>query len=297
MTDLSVKVINGAVAGVVGVAATFPLDLVKTNLQLNPGKFNGILDCFRKINSVGGLTSFYRGIAPNILLISPEKAIKLTCNDVFRKQLSSNRKSLPLHYECLAGGGAGLCQVVITSPMELLKIRGQSKAQLSGPNTSQTSAKTSSPSLLGEVLKVIRNDGIRGIYRGAGSTLVRDIPFSMTYFPLFAHLNHLNLNQDGTSKPLWSLASGLGAGAFSAWLFTPMDYVKTKIQSPNAPKDISYSSVARSIWKSQGLLGFFTGALPRVMVMAPLFGVAQAVYYIGVAEVLLGRQTWDKPTL
>ena len=33
----------------------------------------------------------FSGIAPNLLLISPEKAIKLTCNDVFRKRLSSNR--------------------------------------------------------------------------------------------------------------------------------------------------------------------------------------------------------------
>ena len=133
----------------------------------------------------------------------------------------------------MAGGGAGFCQVIITSPMELLKIKGQSKAQLTGPNSAHVnatlvdsktcSAKSTNPSILREVLKVIKSDGIGGIYRGAGSTLVRDIPFSMTYFPLFAHLNHLNLNEDGTSKPLWSLASGLTAGAFSAWLFTPMD--------------------------------------------------------------------------
>ena len=44
-----------------GVAATFPLDLVKTNLQLNPKSYSGILDCFRKIHSFGGFTSFYRG--------------------------------------------------------------------------------------------------------------------------------------------------------------------------------------------------------------------------------------------
>ena len=32
---------------------------------------------------------------------------------------------LPLHYETLAGGGAGLCQVIITTPMEMLKIQLQ----------------------------------------------------------------------------------------------------------------------------------------------------------------------------
>jgi solute carrier family 25 (mitochondrial glutamate transporter), member 18/22 len=34
----------------------------------------------------------------------------------------------------------------------------------------------------------------------------------------------------------------------------------------------------------------FKGAGCRMMVMAPLFGIAQMIYYIGVAEFLLGRE-------
>jgi hypothetical protein len=42
----------------------------------------------------------------------PEKALKLTMNDVFRAQLRSMRtnKDLPLQLEMLAGGLAGFCQ-------------------------------------------------------------------------------------------------------------------------------------------------------------------------------------------
>ena len=87
--------------------------------------------------------------------------IKRTCSSV-REYF---RKNLPLHYECMAGGGAGFCQVIVTSPMELLKIKGQSKAQLNGPITAGhvtcasgasqmcAASQTTKPSLLREVSK------------------------------------------------------------------------------------------------------------------------------------------------
>ncbi|OTF77519.1 hypothetical protein BLA29_009997 [Euroglyphus maynei] len=45
-------------------------------------------DCFRKTYVKEGFFGMYRGSAVNILLITPEKAIKLTANDFFRHRLS-----------------------------------------------------------------------------------------------------------------------------------------------------------------------------------------------------------------
>jgi len=49
---------------------------------------------------------------PNVILVMPEKALKLTMNDVFRAQFRNLRtnKDLPLPLEMLAGGMAGFCQ-------------------------------------------------------------------------------------------------------------------------------------------------------------------------------------------
>ena len=47
----------------------------------------------------------------NILLITPEKAIKLAANDYFRHKLTRSDGKLPLHREMVAGGTAGFCQV------------------------------------------------------------------------------------------------------------------------------------------------------------------------------------------
>ena len=53
----------------------------------------------------------------------------------------------------------------------------------------------------------------------------------------------------------------------------------------------SYNGVAdafKTILKNEGPTAFFKGALCRMMVIAPLFGIAQMVYYFGIAEYMMG---------
>lgn len=44
----------------------------------------------------------------------------------------------------------------------------------------------------------------------------------------------------------------------------------------------------RSVLKNEGPKALLKGAFCRMLVIAPLFGIAQTVYYLGVAEFLLG---------
>lgn len=46
-------------------------------------------DCFKKTYNAEGYFGMYKGSGVNILLITPEKAIKLTANDTFRYYLST----------------------------------------------------------------------------------------------------------------------------------------------------------------------------------------------------------------
>merc|ERR1712020_520259 len=125
------KIVNGGIAGIIGVTCVFPLDLVKTRLQNQKigtngeRMYNGMLDCFKKTLRSDGYFGMYRGSAVNILLITPEKAIKLAANDFFRHKLTKPDGSLPVLREMVAGGSAGMCQIVVTTPMELLKIQMQ----------------------------------------------------------------------------------------------------------------------------------------------------------------------------
>ena len=100
------------------------------------------------------------------------------------------REPLPLVREMIAGGSAGACQIVVTTPMELLKIQMQDAGRVAAAakSSGQPMKKASALSLTRDLLK---KRGILGLYQGTGATALRDITFSVIYFPLFARLNSL----------------------------------------------------------------------------------------------------------
>lgn len=51
---------------------------------------------------------------------------------------------------------------------------------------------------------------------------------------------------------------------------------------------LTFSLSYRKIWRHEGPSAFLKGAYCRALVIAPLFGIAQVVYFLGIAESLLG---------
>merc|ERR1711936_1072109 len=299
------KIVNGGIAGIIGVTCVFPLDLVKTRLQnqkvgpTGERMYNGMLDCFRKTLRTDGYFGMYRGSAVNILLITPEKAIKLAANDFFRHKLTKSDGSLPISREMLAGGSAGLCQIVVTTPMELLKIQlqdaGRVAAQMKAAG--QSTAHLPKISALSITRELLATKGIFGLYKGTKATMLRDVSFSMVYFPLFANLNKLGPRKSPDSTEAvfwWSFISGCAAGSISAAVVNPADVVKTRLQLLNkGAGEENYNGIVdafREILKNEGPSAFFKGAMVRMIVIAPLFGIAQMVYFFGIAEALLGYE-------
>ncbi|XP_047738566.1 mitochondrial glutamate carrier 1 isoform X1 [Hyalella azteca] len=298
------KILNGGIAGIVGVTCVFPLDLVKTRLQnqiIGPKgerMYTSMLDCFRKTFRSEGYLGMYRGSGVNILLITPEKAIKLTANDFFRHHLTTKDGKLGLTREMASGGLAGLCQIVITTPMELLKIQLQdagrvaAQAKASAGGATVAVPKVSATAI---TLGLLKEKGIMGLYRGTAATMLRDVSFSVCYFPLFAHLNSLGPRKaDGSGEAVFwcSFLAGCASGSLSALFVNPFDVVKTRLQVlTKGAQDKTYNGILDAfgrILKDEGPKAFFKGGACRMMVIAPLFGIAQMVYFFGVGEKILG---------
>lgn len=108
----------GSVAGAFGAFMVYPIDLVKTRLQnqrgAQPGQrlYKNSIDCFQKVIRNEGFRGLYSGVLPQLVGVAPEKAIKLTVNDLVRRHFSDKQGKIALSAEILAGGSAGACQVV-----------------------------------------------------------------------------------------------------------------------------------------------------------------------------------------
>ncbi|XP_067235044.1 mitochondrial glutamate carrier 1 [Chanodichthys erythropterus] len=302
--SLPAKLINGGVAGLIGVTCVFPIDLAKTRLQNQQNGsrlYTSMSDCLIKTIRSEGYFGMYRGAAVNLTLVTPEKAIKLAANDFFRFHLSKDGQKLTLLREMLAGCGAGTCQVIVTTPMEMLKIQLQDAGRIAAQRKLTPQAVTpggpvemKSPTAMQLTRELLKEKGIAGLYKGLGATLLRDVPFSIIYFPLFANLNNLGKkNADGPAPFYVSFVSGCAAGSTAAVAVNPVDVIKTRLQSlTRGSQEDTYSGVMdciRKILRNEGPTAFLKGAYCRALVIAPLFGIAQVVYFLGVGEYILSH--------
>ncbi|KAK4452466.1 calcium-binding mitochondrial carrier protein [Podospora aff. communis PSN243] len=273
----------GSIAGAFGAFMVYPIDLVKTRMQnqrggANPGQrlYNNSIDCFRKVVRNEGFRGLYSGVLPQLVGVAPEKAIKLTVNDLVRGQLAGKDGKIWWGWEVVAGGTAGGCQVVFTNPLEIVKIRLQVQGEV---------AKSVEGAPKRSAMWIVRNLGLVGLYKGASACLLRDVPFSAIYFPAYAHLKSDLFGESPTKKlgVLQLLTAGAIAGMPAAYLTTPCDVIKTRLQVEARKGDTAYTGLrhaAKTIWKEEGFRAFFKGGPARIMRSSPQFGFTLAAYEV-----------------
>jgi len=271
---LHLKLVTGAIAGIIGTCCIFPIDTIKTRLQGSVGLYSSPIHCAKDLLQKEGIGGFYKGLGANLVGVTPEKAIKLAANDVIREYFTDpHTGEIKIHHEIIAGASAGFCQVIATNPMEIIKIRMQMQSLKPVAERQST-------------LEVVSHLGVSGAYQGTASTLLRDIPFSLIIFPLYANLRKAFADsKTGETSFMGNLVSGCLSAGIGAAAATPMDVLKTRLQVSGA-KDRYGSGLSAitkctaDIWSEGGMGAFFRGVVPRVGVVSPLFGIALVAFEI-----------------
>uniref|UniRef100_A0A4W5PX08 Solute carrier family 25 member 12 n=1 Tax=Hucho hucho TaxID=62062 RepID=A0A4W5PX08_9TELE len=130
-------------------------------------------------------------------------------------------------------------------------------------------------------LSVIRDLGLFGLYKGAKACLLRDIPFSAIFFPVYAHAKAQFADEQGRLGPLQLLASGAIGGIPAASLVTPADVIKTRLQVAARAGHTTYTGVMdcfRKIMQEEGFGALWKGAGARMCRSSPQFGVTLVTY-------------------
>jgi solute carrier family 25 aspartate/glutamate transporter 12/13 len=277
-----------SVAGGIGIFAVYPLDLVKTRMMNQRIGVNGkrmylqSFDCLRKTVQYEGFYGLYRGLLSPLLAVGPEKTIKFAVNDLLRGLSNRESGDQRLHWlmEVVCGGCAGACQLLVTNPLEMTKIRMQLQGETARILKEKKFAVPKSMSFS----EVAADLGLSGLYRGAAACLLRDIPFGAIYFPAYAVCKDYLVNQEGASGSASAsniLLAGTMAGIPASFLTTPADMVKTRLQVVPRPGEAMYSGIGdciKTIYNTEGPTAFFKGSLFRVCRIAPQFGISLLGY-------------------
>ncbi|CAG9795389.1 unnamed protein product [Diatraea saccharalis] len=266
----------GGIAGGLGAAAVYPIDLVKTRMQNQRIQQKGdaiyanSIDCFKKVLQYEGARGLYRGVVPQVCGVVPEKALKLCVNDFIRDKMTDKNGKLSLFGEILAGASAGTSQILISNPLEIVKIR----LQVAGESGAKSKITT---------MSVVRDLGFFGLYKGSTACALRDAPFSAIYFPAYTYLKAKFADDSGYNHPVTLLVAGAAAGLPSAALVTPMDVIKTRLQVVPKKGQTVYNGIidaSKKIYTEEGFKAFWKGTLARICRSSPQFGVTLAAYEV-----------------
>ncbi|GER30682.1 mitochondrial substrate carrier family protein [Striga asiatica] len=256
--------------------ALYPISVVKTRMQVasHGSVERNAISVIRGLLKTDGIAGFYRGFGTVVTGAIPTRVIFLTTLETTKvaafKMVEPFKLSEPTK-AAIANGFAGmmasLCTQSVFVPVDVvsqrLMVQGYSgHAAYNGG--------------LDVVRKVIKSDGIRGLYRGFGLSVITYSPSSAVWWASYGASQrfiwrHLD---DGIAAPnkrnivLVQAAGGIIAGATASCITTPLDTIKTRLQVMGHETRPSARQVVKDLIAEDGWTGFYRGLGPRFFSMS-----------------------------
>lgn len=294
----------GCVGGIAGVIVGHPFDTVKVRLQTQDCKnirYTGTINCLMTTVRNESVFGLYKGMSSPLAGIAFVNAIVFgVYGNVQRLQKDPNN----LVSVACAGSMAGLVQSIISSPTELIKLRMQLQEDNVRPppkgfNTQnlqlskQTDVLAKYRSPVDCMLKIHRSEGFRGLYRGFGITVCREIPGFGIYFASYEAMMKLCSSSNSKNNNLVIMMAGGMSGIFS-WVFTyPLDVVKSRVQADCSGRYRGALHCFLLSYHTDGLPSFFRGLSSTIIRAFPtnaavFFAVSWTFRMFGMQKVNTG---------
>ncbi len=135
-----------------------------------------------------------------------------------------------------------------------------------------------------------RNEGLKAFYVSYPTTLMMTVPYTALQFTAYESLTkvmqrHRRVGYD----PLTHCTAGGLAGGVAAAATTPLDVIKTLLQTrgtsadPEIRQARGLMGAAGIIWRREGAKGFFKGTNARIVTSAPSTAICWSAYEVAKA--------------
>lgn len=219
------ELLFGACSGMVGKLIEYPFDTVKVRLQTLHMNF---LQIVKKTADEGIIHGFYQGIRAPLIGACMENAILFTSYDTTTKFFGGD--SPTMLQKCLSGGFAGFMASFVLTPVELIKCQLQVKNLVND---------TKGHLYMTVVKDIVGVDGVMGLWKGLGSTLIREVAGTAIWFGTY----------EKCSEYTNSVISGAIAGMVFNTAIFPVDTIKSNVQTSQLlyGKNLGYMQAIRKV--------------------------------------------------
>ncbi|GAA5924120.1 hypothetical protein JCM1841_004579 [Sporobolomyces salmonicolor] len=274
--------VSGTLSGLTKLAVGHPFDTIKIRMQCSePGTYKGPYDCLMRTVRSEGPRALYKGASAPAIGWGASDSLLMGSLHQYRLMLASigarsGRRDdgiggregkerqpdepvlrLSLGGHALAGAMAGWTVCTIITPIEHLKARLQ--MQTIGPKL------YTGP--IDCARQVVKANGVFGLYKGFGATLLFRSWFGMMFFSYEVIQRGLHRKypqmKEGTIN---FIAGGMASNTF--WLGSfPFDAIKNRLMTDSLhnPRYPSWASCARQIWSEGGVKALYRGFVPCLL--------------------------------
>lgn len=276
----------GSLGAVFANAVVYPLDIVKTRIQVQKRKdvnkevgdgaeqsidgehYHGALDAMQKMIKKEGITELYAGIAGGLVGTASQSFAYFYWYTFVRDAYTARVPTINTAMELILGAVAGALSTIFTIPISVCTTR------------QQTASVARRRTLWGTVQEIIEEDGITGLWRGLRPSLVLCVNPAITY-GLFQILKKRLVGVDKLT-PGQALLVGAASKTVATVVTYPYIMAKVRMQHKHedpvlahAQKDLSAIGILTTIAQEDGFLGLYKGMdtqiTKAVMTQAILF--------------------------
>ncbi|KAH7331198.1 hypothetical protein KP509_20G019600 [Ceratopteris richardii] len=208
----------GSIAGMVEHTAMFPVDTLKTRMQMareaRGSLHSSVVKTFTSIIKAEGPTGLYRGIGAMALGAGPAHTVYFSVYELFKERFGGNMAG----HHPLAHGAAGVIATIasdaVFTPMDVVKQR----LQLPGK---------SYKGVADCVQSILRVEGLSAFYASYRTTVVMNAPYTAAHFATYeavkGSLQELFPERTSEENLFVHLTAGGAAGALASVVTTPLD--------------------------------------------------------------------------
>jgi solute carrier family 25 (mitochondrial carnitine/acylcarnitine transporter), member 20/29 len=265
-----VSFLSGGVGGVCTVLVGHPLDLIKVRMQTGMSSSGSVFAMLRTIFRTEGMRGLYRGVSAPLVATSPMYAISFWGYDMGKRIVQwwevEIRKNPPISdftigQICVAGGLSAFPATILMTPTERIKCLLQIQQASTGP--------PKYTGMLDCASQVLKQGGIRSLFKGFLATLLRDGPGSVAWFGVYelSKREFLRLQgaESGTLSPLAVLTAG-GLGGVACWsVAIPPDVIKSRWQTAPEGQYRGLYHVYQDLTVREGHGALFRGMRPAMI--------------------------------
>ena len=254
----------GGICAAVSHGITTPIDVVKTRIQSDPQKYNGIgiVEASKTILNEDGYGALLKGFGPTVIGYGLEGGAKFGLYETLKPEIVGllNLDTPNIAY-IIASVVAGGVASIILCPLERTRIR-----LVTDPDFSEYNVLTGIP-------RLVEESGVVSLFYGLPAMLSKQCPYTLgkqvTYDAICRALYSIVTNaNDASTKVEVSLVGACCASVIACVLSQPGDVILTETykdkSGPSSSR--SFPQVVSTIYNErQGVNGFYAGIIARLI--------------------------------